>query len=99
MQGVLSTGSEVAWTSLGFFWKAAWAFVLGYAISAMIRTFVPRHRLTSRMGEAGFRSAGIATAFGAFAVQERRAWSHRNASRQGWNVTILSLRCGPEAMQ
>jgi len=65
MQGALSTWGEAAWTSLGFFWKAGWAFVLGYSISAMIQTFVPKHRLTRHMGEAGFKSTGIATAFGA----------------------------------
>lgn len=52
-------------TSLGFFWKAGWAFVLGYTISAMIQSFVPRGRLTRHMGEAGAKSVGLATGFGA----------------------------------
>ncbi|OAB55205.1 permease [Leptolyngbya valderiana BDU 20041] len=38
---------------------------MGYSISAMIQTFVPKHRLTRHMGEASLKSAGIATAFGA----------------------------------
>jgi hypothetical protein len=29
--------TEPTRTSPGFFWKAGWAFVLGYAISGMIR--------------------------------------------------------------
>jgi uncharacterized membrane protein YraQ (UPF0718 family) len=57
--------SEAAMTALGFFWKAGWAFVLGYAISAMIQVFVPRARLTRFMGGPGFKSVGTATGFGA----------------------------------
>ncbi|MDZ7689763.1 MAG: hypothetical protein U5K69_01165 [Balneolaceae bacterium] len=29
-------------TALGFFWKAGWAFVLGYFVSGMIQAFVPK---------------------------------------------------------
>lgn len=52
-------------TALGFFWKAGWAFVLGYFISALIQAFVPRARLSARMGDAGPKSISLATAFGA----------------------------------
>ena len=55
---------EAALTSLGFFWKAGWAFVLGYAVSAMIQAFVPRGRLTPYMGDSGLRSVSLATVFG-----------------------------------
>ena len=61
----LASWGEAALTSLGFFWKSGWAFVLGYVISAMIRAFVPKARLTRYMGDAGFRSVSLATAFGA----------------------------------
>ena len=37
--------AEAAKTALGFFWKAAWAFVLGYFVSAIIQAFVPKARL------------------------------------------------------
>lgn len=57
--------SEAALTSLGFFWKAGWAFVLGYAISAMIQAFVPKGRLTPFMGGADARSVSLASLFGA----------------------------------
>jgi len=57
--------SESALTSLGFFWKAGWAFVLGYAISAMIQAFVPKGRLTPFMGDGGPSSVALASAFGA----------------------------------
>ncbi|MCO6436575.1 MAG: permease [Phycisphaerae bacterium] len=52
-------------TALGFFWKAGWAFVLGYAVSAMIQTFVPKRRLTRHMGAPSLKSLSLATAFGA----------------------------------
>lgn len=57
--------SEAATTAAGFFWKAGWAFVLGYAISAMIQAFVPKGRLTPYLGEPDFRSISLATLFGA----------------------------------
>lgn len=56
--------AESAKTALGFFWKAGWAFVLGYAISAMIQTFVPKKRLTRHMGEASIKTLGLSTIFG-----------------------------------
>ncbi len=56
---------EAAKTAVGFFWKAGWAFVLGYAVSAMIQAFVPKRRLTRYMGDAGPRSIALATGFGA----------------------------------
>jgi len=57
--------AEAAVTSAGFFWKAGWAFVLGYFVSGMIRAFVPKAGLTRRMGDAGPRSVALAGAFGA----------------------------------
>lgn len=56
---------DAALTGVGFFWKAGWAFVLGYAISAMIQVFVPKERLTQGMGGTGVGSLSLATAFGA----------------------------------
>lgn len=56
---------EAAKTSVGFFWKAGWAFVLGYWVSAAIQAFVPKGRLTPYMGSANFKSVSLATAFGA----------------------------------
>jgi len=51
--------------SLGFFWKAGWAFILGYGISAMIQAFVPKKRLTDHMGDGGPKGIALATIFGA----------------------------------
>ncbi|MEJ2588767.1 MAG: permease [Deltaproteobacteria bacterium] len=55
---------ETAKTAIGFFWKAGWAFVLGYFISAMIQVFVPKGRLTPYMGGADAKSVSLATLFG-----------------------------------
>ncbi len=59
------TYGEAAKTSLGFFWKAGWAFVLGYFVSGMIQAFVPKDKLTRHMGAADIGSVALATVFGA----------------------------------
>lgn len=56
---------EASKTAVGFFWKAGWAFVLGYTVSAMIQVFVPKKRLTRKMGKATVSSISISTVFGA----------------------------------
>jgi uncharacterized membrane protein YraQ (UPF0718 family) len=56
---------EAAKTAIGFFWKSGWAFVFGYAISAMIQAFVPKRKLTRHMGAPDIKSVSLATAFGA----------------------------------
>lgn len=61
----ISTWAEAARTATGFFWKAGWAFVLGYAVSGMIQAFVPKARLTRRLGDAGPQSISLAAVFGA----------------------------------
>lgn len=57
--------AESAKTSVGFFWKSGWAFILGYLVSAMIQAFVPKSRLTPYMGKADLKSVSLATLFGA----------------------------------
>ncbi|QDP41082.1 permease [Radiobacillus deserti] len=52
-------------TSIGFFWKAGWAFVLGYLISSIIQAFVPKEKMVHYMGMANMKSVGISTFFGA----------------------------------
>jgi uncharacterized membrane protein YraQ (UPF0718 family) len=56
---------NAAKTALGFFWKSGWAFILGYSISSMIQTFVPKTKLTPYMGAANLQSISLATLFGA----------------------------------
>lgn len=55
---------EAAKTAVGFFWKAGWAFVLGYGISAMIQAFIPKGKLTPYMGKPNIKSVSISTVFG-----------------------------------
>lgn len=55
--------SEAALTSLGFFWKALWAFILGYIVSSAIQVFVTRERMQKTMA-AGRSSVALGTFFG-----------------------------------
>ncbi len=65
MQEAIQTYGQAALTALGFFWKAGWAFVLGYVVSACIQVFVPRRKLALHMGDGGPASVSLATVFGA----------------------------------
>ncbi|MEB3358347.1 MAG: permease [Synechococcales bacterium] len=56
--------SEAVLTSVGLFWKALWAFILGYIVSSAIQVFVTRQRMQKAMGEAGRGSVALATFFG-----------------------------------
>lgn len=60
----LNLWGESAKTAVGFFWKSGWAFVLGYMISAMIQTFVPKKKLTKQMGKGNLKSVSLSTLFG-----------------------------------
>ena len=55
---------EAAKTAFGFFWKAGWAFVLGYFVSSMIQAFVPKGRLTPYLGDFSVRSLSLSALFG-----------------------------------
>lgn len=56
--------SEAVLTTLSFFWKALWAFIIGYIISSAIQVFVTRKRMQQTMGEAGKKSIALGTFFG-----------------------------------
>lgn len=64
MNDFLNNWGEAAYTSVGFFWAALWAFALGYAISSMIQVFVTQERMKKSMGKAGGKEVGLATFFG-----------------------------------
>lgn len=51
--------------SVLFFWKAGWAFVLGYFISAAIQVFVPKQWLYKNMGKPTVKSVSLASLAGA----------------------------------
>ncbi|MFP8489737.1 permease [Gracilimonas sp. Q87] len=65
METFIHAFGESAKTALGFFWKAGWAFVLGYFVSGMIQAFVPKGKLTKHMGNADLKSISLSTFFGA----------------------------------
>lgn len=65
METFIQSFGESAKTALGFFWKAGWAFVLGYFVSGMIQAFVPKGKLTKYMGDADLKSISLSTFFGA----------------------------------
>jgi len=64
VQDLLSSWAESAWTSLGLFWMAFWAFGLGYLVSSGIQVFVTERRMRRAMGQAGPKSVAMATFFG-----------------------------------
>jgi uncharacterized membrane protein YraQ (UPF0718 family) len=64
MQRFLTQWNEAATTSIGFFWMALWAFILGYLISSLIQVLVTRERMQRAMGEEGPRSMALGTFFG-----------------------------------
>ena len=64
MDDFLKNWGEAAYTSVGFFWMALWAFVLGYIISSMIQIFVTEKRMQKAMGENEGKSMLLGTFFG-----------------------------------
>lgn len=64
MDTFLHKWGEAAYTSLGFFWMAMWAFILGYFISSLIQVFVTEKRMQKAMGKADSKSVLLGTFFG-----------------------------------
>lgn len=64
MSNFYSLWNEAATTSLGFFWMALWAFILGYIISSLIQVLVTRRKMQQAMGKDGPRSIALGTFFG-----------------------------------
>jgi uncharacterized membrane protein YraQ (UPF0718 family) len=56
--------AESALSTIGFFWKALWAFILGYSISAMIQTFVPKNKLANYLATSNAKSISLGAIFG-----------------------------------
>lgn len=55
---------NAAHTSLGFFWMALWAFILGYALSSLIQVFVTKKNMQKTMGASNSKSVFFGTLFG-----------------------------------
>ena len=64
MNTFLEKWSEAAYTTVGFFWMALWAFILGYVISSMIQVFVTEKKMQETMGGAEHKSVLLGTFFG-----------------------------------
>lgn len=64
MTHFLENWQAAATTSLGFFWMALWAFILGYFISSVIQVLVTRRQMRSVMGDDGAKSIALGTFFG-----------------------------------
>lgn len=64
MDEFLKTWSEAAYTSIGFFWMALWAFILGYILSSMIQIFVTQERMQKTMGGSEGKGVLLGTFFG-----------------------------------
>jgi len=64
MSDFLQLWHQAAMTSMGFFWMALWAFILGYIISSLIQVLVTRSRMQQAMGKDGPKSMVLATFFG-----------------------------------
>jgi len=63
-EGFLEKWGQSAYTSLGFFWMALWAFALGYVVSSMIQVFVTRERMRKSLGGTSAKTVSLATFFG-----------------------------------
>lgn len=55
---------EAAYTTLGLFWMAFWAFGFGYLISSMIQVFITNNTIKKKIGKSGPISILVATFFG-----------------------------------
>lgn len=64
MNNFLKQWSEAAFTTIGFFWMALWAFALGYLISSMIQVFVTEKKMQRTMGDTEAKGVLLGTFFG-----------------------------------
>jgi len=60
----LESWGNAAQTSLGFFWMALWALILGYALSSLIQVFVTKKNMQKTMGSKGAKSVLFGSFFG-----------------------------------
>ena len=55
---------EAFTTGAGMLWKALWALIFGYIISACIQVLVTQEQMAKILGARGLKEAGIAGFFG-----------------------------------
>lgn len=63
--GVLGTIGQGIWQSFLMAYEVWWALVLGFAISAIVQAWVPRHRIEQALSGGGVKPVSLATALGA----------------------------------
>lgn len=56
--------AEALQTGAGMLWKALWALIFGYIVSAAIQVLVTREQMANALGERGLRESGLAGFFG-----------------------------------
>jgi uncharacterized membrane protein YraQ (UPF0718 family) len=64
MDPFFESWAESTRTTLGFFWMALWAFMLGYFLSSAIQVFVTEKRMKNLMGKGKSTDILIGTFFG-----------------------------------
>ena len=64
MDAFLQQWQSASLTSVGFFWMALWAFVLGYFISSIIQVLITRRQMREVMGDDGAKSVALGAFFG-----------------------------------
>ena len=64
MDAFLQQWQSASLTSVGFFWMALWAFVLGYFISSVIQVLITRRQMREVMGDDGAKSVALGAFFG-----------------------------------
>ncbi len=64
MDVFIENWAQAAYTSLGFFWMALWAFILGYFTSALIQVFVSQKRMHDLMGKNETKGVLLGSFFG-----------------------------------
>lgn len=64
MDSFFTNWGQSVYTSLGFFWMALWAFVLGYFISSLIQVLITKQRMRRAMGGNNLKSVSLGTFFG-----------------------------------
>lgn len=64
MQQFLQNWQSAATTTVGFFWMALWAFMLGYFVSSLIQVLITKDKMQKTMGKDGPKSIALGTFFG-----------------------------------
>ncbi len=65
MDDLVGTIGDGLWNAFLMAWEVWWALVLGFFISAIVQSWVPRHRIESALAGEGFGPVAKATGLGA----------------------------------